>query len=326
MTGCHPSKPTDPPCPACRTHCGYLIGEDSKKDLVVCRNAEHNHVGALQTLLNGAGWVYRKGDKLAAVDGEGVREMHTHCVAAMTNDLLEQFAEEMNVRPEVAKSFGVGYRISHDVEYWSLPMMDANWQIIAVWLVRRSDGQQYPFPSTSGRRGFFGNLNDHFTHAVPVGLYGELSEPLTILCPRDIRSAMAAANAGYSVIGRAKSLGWDNQEIYRMSRKYVLDIVIVPDTVGGWQTSANGNRYLLGWDGALTLAEQLLDCKGPLRMMILPKGYDSLHSLLASVDAGTEAIAQLVACAKKIDRGYILSARRRLELAGREKVVAGAAI
>lgn len=308
-------------CPVC--HTDHLHGRDStNKSLVLCGNMD---IGAIHTVTSGnppmASYIHRVNwSNVRHQIAANLDKLHAECVAAASDSLIEEFAEMMNVSPDIAKSFGVGWR-PHGITTvptgsFSVPLFSANWKVAGIWFVAKDDNKRNGFlPSESARSGFFGNVSDHWLKP-PTD---EISGALTLLFPRGLRSALAAAQCGFNCIGRP-SAKWHNEEILSLARRRWLDLVIVPDSEGGWKAGPDATQRLLGWEAAMSLAKSLVD-EGELtrppnavRMMMLPQRFDSLHSLASEMESATEAIMQLVATAKRCDGAFLTGMRQRMDV------------
>jgi hypothetical protein len=250
---------------------------------------------------------------------------------AMTPQSLARIADMLKVDPDILTMYGVGHEVEKDI--FTMPVRNLkDWTICAFLLHRASDHREnwLQQPYAARLDGFFVPTINPF-----IG-----NKPITVIACRGLVSTLAVASLGFSAIGRTTAAG-GFLELLGLMGRCPLDLIVVPDSEGGWVVNrASGVPSLIGWDGALLLCREILGQWNPhtdttflqdipaavkversqLRLMLPDKKYPSLHAMIQA-GAGEEDVGELVANAVKVDDYYVGELQKKMEAEKKKRFI-----
>lgn len=307
------------PCPVCGGGVNYCrVSPDGTTCL--CGHMETGCIirkdGSKYTAKDSMGWMHSLVKRNGKKNGNGhkpkkiivesklsiteCRKLQKQFTNDLTDDLLKQASESLGVSIAALREYNIGY--DWNTGCYSFPMTNGHKQPIGFRLRSR-------LPDAEGqyrKKCVIGSCNGLF---LPNGYESFPSpdmcdaQPLLLLVPEGPTSSAACFDLGFRAIGRPNNTG---------GRDYVRDllkedpprlrqnvVVIADNDPVHW--SKDGIPFVPGSEGALALADYVLEMCATLRVVKMPKGTKDVRAWILS-GGGAATIETLIAEAKQLTR------------------------
>lgn len=256
-----------------------------------------------------------------------VRVILNRCENDLDEAKLKAAHESLGATIESLQAFGIGW--DQHTRCYSFPMFNGKRQPIGVRL-RSLDGA-----TKLSVRGSYNGIfvpSNYETSICPPEFTLSDSMPLLLLLPEGPTDAAAAYDMGFRAVGRPSNMGGCDElrELLKDGGERMRqDVVIVADN-DPIKWSKEGIPFVPGWEGALHLADHVIECCGSLRIIRSPGPAKDLRKwmngggeadMLAALAVGAEMLTRA-----KLNQKLGDMARWKTEQQKRRKQHASAAI
>jgi hypothetical protein len=227
--------------------------------------------------------------------------------AAMSDARRDTLAKSLGVSAKALRAYGVGW--AREFTAYSFPMYDGERKPCGIHLRMLEGGRKMSVPGS--RLGLF--IPDDYDPKPIPAMFGEGEKPpLVVVLPEGVTDCCAVYDLGGAcAIGRPSNVSGQDQLLELLTSSPKQEVILIADRDQP-KKHADGKSHWPGIEGALLVAEKILEACEPLRFSMPPEGAKDIRDWLRGGGCAS-AFAMMLLESKKVSKEWIRIAWKRID-------------